>query len=99
MKQLCLASCYIPIISNYRYRLCYTVDGLNCVDGFVADLYSPNLFQTFDVSNYRGLSIPSRERVTNMYLTGLNETNNKDYFWIISPYYFILVIYLPTIRL
>ena len=86
LKQLCLASCYIPIVSNYNYRLRYAIDGMNCVDGFIADLYSPNVFQTFNVYPYRGLIIPSKERVAEMYLTGLNESTTEKVFWIIHPY-------------
>jgi len=91
LKHLCIASCYIPIISNYKCGLRYSVDGINCVDGFLADLYKPNLFHTFDVSAYRGLIIPSRERVTKMYLTGLNHSNKEEYCWIIHPYYIVLI--------
>jgi hypothetical protein len=92
LKQLCLASCYIPFVCNWNWRLRYEMEGLYFIDGVVADLYSPNLFQTFDVSGYRGLIIPSAERVTKMYLTGLNESNKKDYCWAISPYYIGLIV-------
>jgi hypothetical protein len=96
LKQLCIASCYIPLLSNYNYGLRYTVDGINCVDGFIADLYYPNLFRTFDVCNYRGLSIPSRERLTKMYLTGLNESNKEEFCWMIHPFYIITLFVLLT---
>jgi hypothetical protein len=91
LKQLSLASCYIPFVCNWNWRLRYEMDGLKFVDGGFAELYYPNLFQTFDVSGYRGLIIPSAERVTKMYLTGLNESNNKDYCWMIHPYYIVLI--------
>lgn len=92
LKQLCLASCYIPLVCNWNCRLRYEIDGLYFVDGFVADLYFPNLYQTFDVSGYRGLMIPSKDRVTKMYLTGFNESNHEDYCWAIHPYYITLFV-------
>lgn len=99
LKQLCLASCYIPFVCNWNWKLWYTVDGLNYIDGFMADLYYPNVFQTFDVSGYRGLIIPSEDRVRKMYLTGMNESNKEEFCWIVHPYYIALFVICITLYL
>ena len=82
-----MASCYIPLFSNEHNRLTYTVDGMACIDGAFAELYEPTLWQTFAVSSYRGLSIPSRETVTHMYCTGLHESNERpgEVLWLLPP--------------
>ncbi len=87
LKRLCVASCYIPLICNWDWKLYYEIDGLSCIDGFFADLYYPNLFHTFDVSSHCGLTMPSAEKATEMYLTGLNESNKEEICWMINPYY------------
>jgi len=89
LRELCMASCYIPIISNCNYRLCYIVDGMACIDGAFADLYAPNRWQTFDVSPHRGLSFPSLKQATRMYLIGLYESDDTSLvvFRMLNPFY------------
>ena len=46
-----------------------------------------------DIYGYRGLIIPSEDRVRKMYLTSLNESNHKEYgCWIVNPYYIVLFV-------
>ena len=99
MRQLCMASCYIPWLSNQHNRLTYTVDGMACIDGAFAELYEPTLWQTFAVSSYRGLVRPSREKATHMYWTGVHESNEDEsgrVSWIVHPSLLVAALVVAT---
>lgn len=77
LRELVLASCYIPILSNYNNLLYFNVDGKKMCDGIFVDFYVKNVFTTFDVTNYTNaidlIIIPSNTKIIKMYNEGLSD--------------------------
>jgi hypothetical protein len=72
LKELCLASCYIPFISNYDNRLTYLSNGEHHIDGSFIDMYIPNT-ESFIVPHYNLFELPSEEKAQNMRDSAYNE--------------------------
>ena len=104
LRELVLASCYIPLLSNYNNLLYYIVDGKKMCDGIIVDLYIKNMYTTFDVSKYKSLSylliIPSNTTIMNMYNNGVNDgllykkqlNNSEPINLLLIPYNYYLFI-------
>ena len=104
LRELVLASCYIPVLSNYNNLLYYIVDGKKMCDGILVDLYMQNTHKTFDVTKYKCLTnllmIPSHTKIMNMYNDGIidgllykkqfNKQFNKQL--ISCNYYFVSIL-------
>ena len=72
LKELCLASCYIPMISNYENRPTYLINGEQHIDGGFIDMYIPHI-ESFDVPRHNLFEMPSKEKALNMRDTAYNE--------------------------
>lgn len=95
LRCLCLASCYIPFISNYGNRLAYIINGERHIDGAFIDFYLPHV-ESFCVVSYRGLRMPSLQNAIAMRDIAYNEPFivNRTYdgrVWIVSPLSIVLV--------
>jgi hypothetical protein len=89
LRELCLASCYIPFVANYGNRLTYIINGERHIDGAFIDFYIPHTV-SFCVVSYRGLRIPSIQNALAMRDIAYNEpfVINRTYdgrVWIVSP--------------
>ena len=94
LKELCLASCYIPFVANCGNRLTYIINGERHIDGAFIDFYIPHL-ESFCVVSYRGLRIPSIQNALAMRDIAYNEpfVINRTLdgrIWIISPVSIVL---------
>lgn len=72
LRELCLASCYIPLISNYDNRPTYFINGEHHIDGSFIDMYIPNT-ESFNVPKYNLFEMPSKEKALNMRNIAYNE--------------------------
>ena len=95
LRELCLASCYIPFVANYGNRLTYIINGERHIDGAFIDFYIPHL-ESFCVVSYRGLRIPSIQNALAMRDIAYNEpfVINRTYdgrVWIVSPVLFCII--------
>jgi hypothetical protein len=98
LRDLCLASCYIPFVSNVNNRLTYLINGEHHIDGGFIDLYIPHMKTFCGISSYRGLRIPSRQNAIEMRNIAYNEPFiiNRvidSRVWICSPYLIIIFLY------
>lgn len=72
LRELCLASCYIPFVANYGNRLTYIINGERHIDGAFIDFYIPHTV-SFCALSYRGLRIPSIQNALAMRDIAYNE--------------------------
>ncbi len=94
LRELCLASCYIPFVANCGNQLTYIINGERHIDGAFIDFYIPHL-ESFCVVSYRGLRIPSLRNALAMRDIAYNEpfVINRTLdgrIWIISPLSIVL---------
>ena len=72
LRDLCLASCYIPFVANMNNCITYPINGEQHIDGAFADLYIPHI-ESFCAISFSGLRIPSRKTAIKMRNIAYNE--------------------------
>jgi hypothetical protein len=72
LKELCLASCHIPIAIDFGKRITYCINGERHIDGGFIDYYIPHV-ESFNASSYNSLVIPSMCRALNIRDIAYNE--------------------------
>lgn len=102
LKELALATTYIPFISNYNYKLYYTIGTEHFIDGGIIDWYMPSAY--FSVKpTASSLIMPSVEAINNLYSDGQNAMLTvtrlppKPEFYLISPVTLTLLVIIVTI--
>ncbi len=90
LKELTLASTYIPFISNYQYKLYYTIDNEQFIDGGIIDWYMPSAYFSVKPTT-ASLIMPSVESINKLYSDAQNamlSVTTPPYnpeFYLISP--------------
>lgn len=102
LKELALATTYIPFISNYNYKLYYTIDKEHFIDGGIIDWYMPSAYFSVKPTAV-SLIMPSVEAINNLYfdgqtamLTVTTKPPNPE-FYLISPVTLTLLVIIVTI--
>ena len=72
LRELCLASSYLPLLSNYNNCLTFPLNGEQHIDGGIIDMYIP-CTESFNVKVYNILKLPSKQKVMEMRDTAYNE--------------------------
>jgi hypothetical protein len=90
LRDLCLASCYIPFVANINNCITYPIDGERHIDGVFVDFYIPHI-SSFCVVSFRGLRIPSRQTAIEMRNIAYNEPFIVNHtldepVWIYNPF-------------
>jgi len=90
LKELTLASTYIPFISNYQYKLYYTIGAEHFIDGGIIDWYMPSAYFSVKPTAV-SLIMPTVESVYQSYFDGqiselsINRVPPNPEFYLISP--------------
>ncbi len=102
LKELTLASAYIPFISNYQYKPYYTIENEHFIDGGIIDWYIPSSY--FSVKPTRAsLIMPTVESVYQSYFDGqhakltVTTPPPNPEFYLISPVTLTLLVIIVTI--
>lgn len=102
LKELTLATTYIPFISNYKYKPYYTINDEHFIDGGIIDWYIPSAF--FAVTpNAISIIMPSVESVYKSYFDGrtsvltITRLPSNPEFYLISPIAFSLLFIIFTL--
>jgi hypothetical protein len=72
LRELCVASCYIPLLSNHNNCMTFPLNGEQHIDGGFIDMYIPYTV-SFNVPVYNILKLPSKQTVMEMRDTAYNE--------------------------
>ena len=97
LKELALATTYIPFISNYNYKLYYTIDKEHFIDGGIIDWYMPSAYFSVKPTT-ASLIMPSVEAVYNSFVDGqiseltITTKPSNPEFYLISPVTFTLLV-------
>jgi hypothetical protein len=104
LREVTLASTYVPFISNHNYKPYYTINDEHFIDGGIIDYYIPSAY--FSVKpGISSLVVPTLESVHKSYLDGLNSKltihirppENPEVF-MFSPFFIGLVIIIFTFK-
>jgi predicted patatin/cPLA2 family phospholipase len=98
--ELCLASCYIPLMSRHTNCLYYMIDGRRYIDGAFSDAVLPIGYPTVHTMKYAAVVIPDKTKIKKMYDDGVAElfkpTDDSTFtilhLWILFPNIVILFI-------
>ena len=99
LRELTLATTYIPFISNYNYKPYYTIHNEYFVDGGIIDFYTPSSYFSANYSKF-SLSIPSVDMIYDLYIDGqtspltVHMVPSNSEFYLIHPFTFTLLLVL-----
>jgi hypothetical protein len=102
LKELALATTYIPFISNYQYKPYYTIGTEHFIDGGIIDWYMPSAYFSVKPTT-ASLIMPTEESVFQSYLDGqiseltVTRLPNNPEFYLISPITLTLLVIIFTI--